>query len=334
VACVKVELLRPNRKAGATLFAMDKITQTARYRQSLILFAKKNGVTKAAIRYRTNRQYIYRWIKRYDGTLSSLEDRSHRPKSHPNQHRSDEIKLINDMRRRNPNAGLVVFWVKLQQRGYTRSISGLYRFLRKSGQMAVKLPNPKYKPKPYQQMTYPGQKVQIDVKFVPYSCLVGAAAEDAAENGGYYYQYTFIDEYSRFRYLEAFKEHNSYSSSEFIKHCVERFPFVIECVQTDNGPEFTNRLTSYADRKTLFEVTLDRLGIAHHCIKPYTPRHNGKVERSHRKDNEYFYASHKFYSFADFQKQLAVWNRVYNAFPMRPLNWQSPKHVLLAFPNL
>ena len=68
------------------------------------------------------------------------------------------------MRRRNPDAGLVVFWVKLRQRGYTRSISGLYRFLCRSGQMAAKLPNPKYVPKPYEQMQYPGQRVQIDVK--------------------------------------------------------------------------------------------------------------------------------------------------------------------------
>ena len=62
----------------ALLFAMDKITQTARYRQSLILYTEKHGVTKAAIRYHTNQQHIYRWRKRYDGTLSSLEDRSHR----------------------------------------------------------------------------------------------------------------------------------------------------------------------------------------------------------------------------------------------------------------
>lgn len=297
------------------------------------MYAKKHGVTKAAIRYRTNRQYIYRWMKRYDGTLQSLEDRSHRPHSHPNQHRPDEIKLINDMRRRNPNAGLVVFWVKLRQRGYTRSIAGLYRFLRKSGQMAEKLPNPKYVPKPYEQMQYPGQRVQIDVKFVPQSCLVGDAVRDAGENGGYFYQYTFIDEYSRFRYLEAFKEHSSYASSEFIKHCVKRFPYAIECVQTDNGSEFTNRLTSPKEYKpTLFEKTLEDLCIHHKLIKPYTPRHNGKVERSHRKDNEEFYASHRFYSFEDFQKQLAVRQRQYNAFPMRPLNWRSPKDVLSAFP--
>ena len=333
MACIKVELTRQNRKAGATLFAMNKITQTARYRQSLIEYAKKHGVTKAAIHYRTNRQYIYRWMKRYDGTLQSLEDRSHRPHSHPKQHHPEEIKLIDDMRRRNPNSGLVVFWVKLRQRGYSRSVSGLYRFLRKRGRMAVKRQNPKYTPKPYQQAEYPGQKVQIDVKYVPQSCLVGAAAEEAKENGGYFYQYTFIDEYSRFRHLEAFKEHNTFSSAEFIRHCVKRFPYAVECVQTDNGPEFTNRLRALgSDKKTLFEVTLAQLGIQHKLIKPYTPRHNGKVERSHRKDNEYFYALHKFYSFRDYQSQLAVWNRKYNDFPMRPLNWSSPKQALSSFP--
>lgn len=312
---------------------MDKITQTARYRQALIKYAEKYGVTKAARRYHTNRQYVYRWRARYDGTLGSLEDRSHRPHSHPKQHQPEEIKLIDDMRRRNPNAGLTVFWVKLRQRGYKRSISGLYRFLKKRGQMAVRLPNPKYIPKPYKKADYPGQKVQIDVKYVPSSCLVGAAVQDAKENGGHYYQYTFLDEYSRFRYLEAFKEHNSYSSAQFIQHCVQRFPYAIECVQTDNGPEFTNRLNARSsNKKTLFEVTLERLHIRHKLIRPYTPRHNGKVERSHRKDNEYFYASHKFFSFDDFKKQIAVWNRKYNAFPMRPLNWNSPKQALFAFP--
>lgn len=314
---------------------MDRITQTMRFRQAAIEYSLKYGVTKAAIRYRLNRQYIYRWRKRYDGTLASLADRSHRPHHHPNQHTPEEIKLILNMRRRNPHTGIVVFWVKLRQRGYTRSISGLYRFLKKRGQMAEKLPNPKYKPKPYQKAAYPGQKVQVDVKYVPASCLVGAAVEDAKENGGYYYQYTFLDEYSRFRYLEAFKEHSTYSSTQFILHCIKRFPFAIECVQTDNGTEFTNRLNPQrSDKKTLFEKTLQKHHIRHQLIRPYTPRHNGKVERSHRKDNEEFYASHSFFSFEDFKKQLAVRERSYNHFPMRPLNWLSPIQVLSAFPPL
>ena len=299
------------------------------YRQSLIRYAKKYGVTKAAIRYNTNRQYIYRWLKRYDGTLHSLADRSHRPHSHPNQHTEAELKLIRNMRRRNPNTGLVVLWVKLRQRGYSRSISGLYRVLVRSGQMAAKLPNPKYIPQPYEQMKYPGQRIQIDVKFVPNACLAGEAA------GQKFYQYTAIDEYSRFRILEAFEEHSTYSSAEFIKHVVKAFPYAIECVQTDNGLEFTNRLNARGTKtETLFEKTLCDLGIQHKLIKPFTPRHNGKIERSHRKDNEEFYASHSFYSFQDFKSQLEKRQRQYNNFPMRPLNWRSPKQTLLAFPSV
>ena len=305
---------------------MTTVTQKARYRQAIIQYADKHGVTKAANRYDVNRQYIYRWKKRYDGTLQSLSDRSHRPYYHPNQHTVEELQLISNMRRRNPHAGLVVFWVKLRQRGYSRSITGLYRVLRKQGEMAVKPPNPKYIPKPYEQMDFPGQRVQIDVKFVPSVCLVGDAA------GKKFYQYTAIDEYSRFRYLEAFEEHSTYSSAIFLEHLLKAFPFPIKCVQTDNGTEFTKRLLPAEQRTpTLFETRLKQCGIEHKLIRPYTPRHNGKVERSHRKDNEYFYATHAFFSFEDFKKQLAVHSRKYNRFPMRPLGWKAPIDFVNAF---
>ena len=298
-----------------------------RFKQVVIEYSFKYGVTKAAIRYKTSRQNIYRWRKKYDGNIRSLAEGSHRPHSHPNQHTEDEITLVKNMRRRNPYAGLVVFWVKLRQRGYTRSVSGLYRLLRRIDGKPIKLPNPKEKSKPYEQMQYPGQRVQIDVKFVPTACLVGEAKEEKL------YQYTFIDEYSRFRYLEAFKEHSTYSSTQFLLHVIEKFPYAVECVQTDNGFEFTNRMSnSKAKPLTLFEKTLAQMGIRHKLIKPFTPKHNGKVERSHRKDNEEFYARHTFFSFDDFKKHLAVRQRQYNNFPMRPLNWHSPKHVLFAFP--
>ena len=231
------------------------------------------------------------------------------------------------MRRRNPNAGLVVFWVKLMERGYTRTITGLYRVLRRLDQMPVHLPNPKYIAKPYEEMTYPGQRVQIDVKHVPASCIT--AQDDHRSHK--YYQYTAIDEYSRFRYVEGFDEISTYSSKTFLENMLKAFPFSVECVQTDNGPEFTNRFTSKRDAPTLFEACLKQRGIVHKLIRPFTPRHNGKVERSHRKDNEYFYASHKFYSLEDFKKQLTVHNRKYNHFPMRPLGWLSPASFLQNF---
>lgn len=304
---------------------MNTITQDMKFRQALIEYSLKYGVTKAAIRYKTNRQYVYRWRRRYDGTLQSLADKSHKPRHHPNQHTESELKLISDMRRRNPSVGIIVFWVKLKQRGYSRSVTGLYRILRKTGEFALKPPNPKYIPKPYEQMTYPGQRVQVDVKFVPSVCLVGDAV------GKKFYQYTALDEYSRFRYVEAFEEHSTYSSSIFLEHMLKVFKFPVKCVQTDNGAEFTKRLCPGKVTPTMFENALKSHGIEHKLIRPYTPRHNGKVERSHRKDNEYFYATHTFYSFEDFEKQLKVHNYKYNKFPMRPLQWKSPSDYIKAF---
>lgn len=164
-------------------------------------------------------------------------------------------------------------------------------------------------------MTYPGQRIQIDVKHVPSACLVGEAASSK------FYQYTAIDEFSRYRFVETFEEANTYTSSVFLDHVLKAFPFKVECVQTDNGFEFTKRFgTTKSDTNlTMFEKRLARYHIIHKKIRPFTPRHNGKFERSHRKDNEYFYATHTFYSFDDFQKQLNIHNRRYIDFPMRPL---------------
>ena len=80
-------------------------------------------------------------------------------------------------------------------------------------------------------------------------------------------------------YLEAFEEHSSYSSALFVEHLIKRFPFKIECIQTDNGQEFTKKLgSSKTPTSTMFEATLAQYNIKHKLIRPYTPRHNGKVE--------------------------------------------------------
>ncbi len=128
------------------------------------------------------------------------------------------------MRRRNPHAGLIVFCIKLRKKGYSRSITGLYRMIRKLREPRKTLPNPKYIPKPYEKIQYSGQRVQADVKFVPSACLIGEV------KGESFSQYTAIDEYSRFRYIEAFREHNSYSSTIFIGHMLKALPFKVECI--------------------------------------------------------------------------------------------------------
>lgn len=126
--------------------------------------------------------------------LESLSDRSRRPHSHPNMQTDDEIALIKNMLRRKKDTGIVVLWVKLRRRGYYRSISALYKAMKRIGTVRIPFPNQKkYVSKPYAKMDYPGQRAQVDVKFVPKVCRVGKA------EGNKFYQYTAIDEDSRFR---------------------------------------------------------------------------------------------------------------------------------------
>lgn len=304
---------------------MNTVTQDMKYRQSLIHFASKYGVSKASRKYNRSRSYIYFWLKRYDGSLQSLACHSKRPHSNPRQHTPQELKLITDMRRRSPSLGLVEFWCRLVCRGYDRHIVSLYRVLNRM-HLIPKPKNNRYIPKPYTQMTFPGERVQIDVKFVPYSCCPNHLP------GERFYQYTAIDEFSRLRFLMGFKEHSSYSSSVFLEATVAFYAqhgIHIQCVQTDNGFEFTNRFSGNQTGKlTLFQMTAARFGIRHKTIRPFTPRHNGKVERSHREDQKRFYDTHSFYSFGDYEKQLKIYLRRSNNIPMRPLKYNTPLSFL------
>ena len=136
--------------------------------------------------------------------------------------------------------------------------------------------------------------------------------------------YTAIDEFTRLRFLAVYPEQSTYSSADFLRKLTAwyaRRGIKVECVQTDNGFEFTNRFSnSRRDLPTLFEKAAAERGIRHKLIRPYTPRHNGKVERSHREDQKSFYPCHAFYSLDDFANQFAVHNRRSNNLPMRSLH--------------
>ena len=302
---------------------MKSITQNMMYLQSLMNYARRYGVRAASCKFDKTRSFIYFWRKRWDGSMESLQCQSRRPHAHSNQHTEEELRLIRNMRRRNPDLGIIELWCRLRERGYTRCVESLYRVMKREGMMPEKKKAKKYVPKPYEQMTHPGERIQIDVKVVPRKCIANPELR--------LFQYTAIDEYSRYRVLGAYPEQSTYSSTEFLKKVILEFTrkgIEVECVQTDNGLEFTNRFSSSTDKKTLFETTLQDLGIRHKLIRPYTPRHNGKVERSHREDQKRFYNKHSFYSLEDFGGQLAAHQRHSNQLPMRPLNWLSPMDTL------
>ena len=306
----------------------NNITLKLKYKESVVKFSYKYGVTKAAIKFCECRRTIYRWRQRYDGSLESLKDKSRKPHYHPNQHTAEEIKMIKDYKRNNKDTGLVVLWIKLRKAGYTRTIQGLYHAMQRLG-IYKKTPSKRKESEPNEWVTgeYPGEKIQVDVKYVPTKCM----SKELKKRGERFYQYTAIDEYSRLRYTWFTNAHDTYASSEFARRLVRYFPFKVKTIQTDNGFEFTNRLSWQAflkNKKTMFENTLEELGLEYKVIKPHTPKQNGRVERSHRKDQERFYYKRVFKSFEEFERKLGYWEKEYNSFPMKPLGWKSPNEQL------
>ena len=257
---------------------MKSISPKAHFRQRVIKYSAKNGVTAASIRYRVCRKAIYDWKKRYDGRRQSLIDRSHRPHSHPRQQTAEEYAMIERYYRRTKDK--MMLWDRLRENGYTRCYNSLLRAIKRLKLEETPEKRKGYKPKPYKRADYPGQKVQIDVTFVPAYCVA---------NGQKYYQYTAVDECTRFCFREMYDEHSTYSSLDFLKKLIEKFPFPIREVQTDNGTEWTNALlVKKSTHKTLFEEYLEECGIKYHRIQVAAPRHNGKVERQHRLDEQRF----------------------------------------------
>lgn len=119
------------------------------------------------------------------------------------------------------------------------------------------------------------------------------------------------------------------SSVEFIKMVIKHFGYQPKIIQTDNGFEFTH--FQETRRTHPFDLFCQKQGITHQLIRPRTPRHKGKVERSHRNDNERFYSRLSFYSYEDLLVQMKRYLYKSNRLPMQTLGWLTPmeKRTLL-----
>lgn len=191
--------------------------------------------------------------------------------------------------------------------------------------------NPVFKER-HVESSRPGELLSQDTFYVGYLKGIGKVYLHAVVDTFSSYAFGCTDEYSRFRFFEAYQQANTWSSADFVRKLVRYFKrraIKIETIQTDNGSEFT-AYYSRNDRSqlSLFKQTLELFGIQHKRIKPYTPRHNGKVERSHREDQKRFYSKALFYSFKDFRTQLKRHNYRSNRISMKPLGFLSPLSFL------
>jgi len=305
---------------------MNMIAQEARKRQAVVKCAEKKGKSQASRLYGVSLSSVKRWAKRYDGSWQSLSERSHRPKSHPKRHTAEEEMQIREaIKVKFFRYGWYGVYVEAKKRGYKRSLSGMIYAAKRMGITGINKTRklPRKHDRRYPELTIPGEKVQIDVKEVPYSCLKGMAKRNEKR----LYQWTAIDECTRVRFVYGFEEHTPENSIRFLRMVQKVFPFKIQTIQTDNGTEFTYKYIS-DDTLCPFETELKKAEIVHKLIPPRTPWHNGKVERSHRNDQRYFYDWEKFGSVAELNEKLREHLKWSNRKPMRTLGDKSPLLLL------
>lgn len=285
---------------------------------SVETYRRTHDISYVCRKYKISKASLMRWNKLYDGTKESLMPKSHRPHSvHPKAHTEQELKWIKDYHRRNPDISVCELYGKLRQdKAYSRHPGSLYRvFVRLGFRKNVVSTKKKKHDKPYDTPKELGMKWQMDVKHVPAACYSG-------KDDSKFYQYTMIDEASRERFIYPYEEASSYSTIDFVKRAIIYFGYKPRIIQTDNGSEFSHFVRT--KRIHPLDIFCSKLNIVHKLIRPRTPWHNGKVERSHRSDQERFYNYLHFYSFNDLKEQMKRYLYRSNRIPMSVLDWKSP----------
>lgn len=254
-------------------------------------------VTEIAFKYRVSRKTVYRWLNRYKefGKVGLL-DRSHRPKSpHPKTVKPKVVKRIVWIRKAT-RYGPIRIKNELFKQGISCSCHGIYNVLIRED-LIERRKRRKIKPKRY-YVKEPGH-LQMDTKHL-----------DRPIGKPYrYYQYTAIDCLTRIRVIRIFDEHSAYNMRRFLKEVVDKLPFRVLSVRTDNGIEFTN---GPLKREHPFPLMCVRLGIKHYLNRPAHPESNGRCERSHRTDDEEFYRPNPVKDPRQWQAMIADWEYFYN----------------------
>jgi transposase InsO family protein len=266
---------------------------------------------------------LERWLAAYrEGGMDALEPSSTRPKTNPKETPIEIKERVIALRKKTRLCALKLHW-KLKKEGLHIHERTIGKILKDEG-LVRKYRVKKVAYKYLRAVRKPGDLVEIDVKYVP-----GRIA------GRRYFQYTAIDTASRWRHLSVYGEQTNEHSIAFLEEVIERFPYPVKAIKTDNGSIFTNYYIGTNKRSDLTVKTLHALDrfcaahdIIHYLIDPGKPAQNGTVERSHREDQEKFYERHSFSSFGDLKRKVLVWNAEYNDLEHCGLNGKTPNEAL------
>lgn len=269
---------------------------------------------------------LERWVASYkeDG-VNGLVPKSTKPKSHPNETPIRVKEEIIELRKDN-NKCAVKLNKNIRKLGKTIGTRTIGKIIQAEG-LTRKYRTRKLKYKYIKVPLLPGELVEIDIKYVPEK--IGRKR---------YYQFTAIDCASRWRYLKIYDDMGNGSAIAFLEKVIKVADFRIRAIKTDNGSCFTNRYTGYSKSSDplnpklhALDILCQRLNIIHYLIDPGKPAQNGKVERSHRSDQESFYHNQKFATLEELNYKLKLWNMYYNDLEHCGIDLMTPNEYLAEF---
>ncbi len=277
-----------------------------RRRQEWFRYAEGKGVAAACRAFGISRKTYYKWFKRYQDAHSNaaaLQDRSRRPKTHPKTAPPEVVKKVIALRKKTDYGPRRLQFFLERDEKLSISVFGVYKILNR----ASLIKRYARKRKKYQSYAayihFPGQKVQVDVKYVPWS-----KGQKRSER---LYQYSAKDLFTKSRFILCYPELSAQNSVDFLERARRFFPFPIRCVQTDNGIEFTYVFLD-TDREHPLDTLCRQHGIKHTLIPVATPRYNGQVERGHRTDMEEFYRRSSYTNLKSLAPKIKRYTAYYN----------------------
>lgn len=267
---------------------------------------------------------LERWIKYYkEFGEDGLTPQSTRPRNQPNETPIRTKERIIELRKETKLCAKKINY-KLVKENIIVSDRLIGKLIKQEG-LVRKYRTRKLKYKYIKVPITPGELVEIDIKYVPKRL-----------KNKRYYQFTAIDCASRWRYLKIYDDMGNGSAINFLNKVIERASFRIKAIKTDNGSCFTNRYTGYLKSSDPINPQLhpldmecQKFNIIHYLIDPGKPAQNGKVERSHRTDQEMFYDRRKFKTELGLKRAIKQWNNQYNNLEHCALNGLTPNEVLL-----
>ena len=305
---------------------MEKLVQRLvrdelKYRKKLLVLEYARGIgnnAEACRDFNIPDSSFYEWKKAYEKEgKAGLRRKRPVAYSHPKKTPLQVVEKILQIRRSYQLGPERIMWYLERYHGISVSESTVYRILARNGlnRLPKTAPRRALHTKRYAK-TVPGHHIQVDVKFL--------TLKDDEGNKVRRYQYTAIDDATRVRALQIYRKHNQQCAIEFINYVIEKFPFRINTIRTDRGHEFQAK----------FHWHVEDQGMKHVYIKPRSPQLNGKVERSHRTDQQEFYQLLTYTGDVDLKRKLEAWEQFYNVDrPHSAFAGKTPYEVLRSLLN-